>query len=149
MRPNGSPLGENSNSKSNDEFDVLEEATFKEETPKTEESFDEGTNKDRFNYVISYVPPLFFLLLFTDVERSEKLDKHLKQSLVLFTLFISLVIFFSVIWAGFLSRIITLIYIWAFAYLAFNAYNFKYIELPSEKEMMWFFDKYLFDKIKK
>ncbi len=139
---------ENSNSKSNDGFDVLEDTSVNE-TPKKEDSHTDETNKDRFNYVISYIPPLFFLLLFTDVERSEKLDKHLKQSLVLFTLFISLVIFFSVIWAGFLSRIITLIYIWAFAYLAFNAYNFKYIELPSEKEMMWFFDKYLFDKIKK
>lgn len=140
---------ENSNSKENDEFDVLENTSFAEETPKKEDQAEEGTNKDRFNYVISYIPPLFFLLLFTDVERSEKLDKHLKQSLVLFTLFLSIIIFFSIIWAGVISRLVTLMYIWAFAYLAFNAYNFKYIELPSEKEMMWFFDKYLFDKMKK
>ncbi len=139
---------ENSNSNTTDEFDVLENTSFKEETPKKDED-SEWTNKDRFNYVISYIPPLFFLLLFTDVERSEKLDKHLKQSLVLFTLFLSLVIFFAIFWIAFLGRLVSLVYIWAFAYLAFNAYNFKYIELPSEKEMMWFFDKYLFDKMKK
>jgi hypothetical protein len=86
----------NSDSTTNDEFDVLEDTSLND-TPKKEDFQEEGTNKDRFNYVISYIPPLFFLLLFTDVERSEKLDKHLKQSLVLFTLFLSLVIFFSII----------------------------------------------------
>lgn len=131
-------------SKQNDDFDVIENVSFDE---KNEEKID--TNKDRFNYVISYIPPLFFLLLFTDVERSEKLDKHLKQSLVLFTLCIALIIFFSILWIWFLGRLITLVYIGTFAYLAFNAYHSKYIELPSEKEMMWFFDKYLFDKMKK
>jgi hypothetical protein len=138
----------NSDSTTNDEFDVLEDTSLND-TPKKEDFQEEGTNKDRFNYVISYIPPLFFLLLFTDVERSEKLDKHLKQSLVLFTLFLSLVIFFSIIWVWFLGRLITLAYVWAFAYLAYSAYYFKYIEIPAEKEMMWFFDKYLFNKMKK
>lgn len=139
----------NSNSTINDEFDVLENTSLNETSKKEEFHEDEGTNKDRFNYVISYIPPLFFLLLFTDVERSEKLDKHLKQSLLLFTLFLSLVIFFAIFWIAFLGRLVTLAYVWAFAYLAYSAYYFKYIELPAEKEMMWFFDKYLFDKIKK
>lgn len=110
MQPNGSPLGENSNSKSNDEFDILEDTSINE-TPKKEDSHTDETNKDRFNYVISYIPPLFFLLLFTDVERSEKLDKHLKQSLVLFTLFLSLVIFFAIFDIAFLGRLVSLAYI--------------------------------------
>lgn len=124
------------NSKLNDDFDIIENTSFdkKEET--------ENTNKDRFNYVLSKIPLMFFLLLFTDVKRSTDLDKHIKQSLVLFVIFI----FSVIILAWFLSYLFFVWYIALSFYLAYNAYYFKYIELPWEKQVMEIVDKYIIKK---
>lgn len=124
------------NSKLNDDFDIIENTSFdkKEET--------ENTNKDRFNYVLSKIPLMFFLLLFTDVKRSADLDKHIKQSLVLFVIFV----FSVIILAWFLSSLFFVWYIALSFYLAYNAYYFKYIELPWEKQVMEIVDKYIIKK---
>lgn len=124
------------NSKLNDDFDIIENASF-DEKEKTE-----NTNKDRFNYVLSKIPLMFFLLLFTDVKRSTDLDKHIKQSLVLFVIFV----FSVIILAWFLSSLFFVWYIALSFYLAYNAYYFKYIELPWEKQVMEIVDKYIIKK---
>lgn len=124
------------NSKLNDDFDIIENTSF-DEKEKTE-----NTNKDRFNYVLSKIPLMFFLLLFTDVKRSTDLDKHIKQSLVLFVIFV----FSVIILAWFLSSLFFVWYIALSFYLAYNAYYFKYIELPWEKQVMEIVDKYIIKK---
>jgi len=77
------------NSKLNDDFDIIENASFDEKEEMV------NTNKDRFNYVLSKIPLMFFLLLFTDVKRSADLDKHIKQSLILFVIFVFSMIIFA------------------------------------------------------
>lgn len=92
-------------------------------------------NKDKFYYVMSYIPLLQFVFVFSDIKKSTQLKKHYNQWI---TLFITYFIAIFVLWI-FLPYAITKIVWYAYfvlaIYLAWNAYNGKYIHIPIVDEI--------------
>jgi len=85
------------------------------------------TNKQRFYFVLSYIPFLSFILFFKEINPKPKdLDKFKIQWLAIFVLFTITYFVLSIIW---LWKMLFFIYIFFSIFMWFNAYNWKYIEI--------------------
>lgn len=91
------------------------------------ENPDETTNRDKFLYVLSYIPFVNISLFFLEVNRPEKLQKFLQQWVTLFAIYIVVSILLGMIW-GVLASLFTLWYLGLTVYLASQAYQGNYIE---------------------
>lgn len=86
----------------------------------------EITNKDRFYFMISYIPFLQFWLLLNDMKKSDRLIRHLHQWIALFVVYVVGTIVFSLIG---LSWIWMLLYVGGVIYLSHKAYNWEYVKI--------------------
>lgn len=90
---------------------------------------EEITNKDRFNYVLSYVPFLNIFLLFNQKQSTKNEDqKYSRQWIALFLLYIVAFVISSIL-SFKLSFIITVLYVLIALFCATKAYNGMYVEI--------------------
>lgn len=88
----------------------------------------EITNKDKFYFVLSYIPFLNLILFFTEIKDEIKdLKKYKTQWLTIFIIYLVLLFIFSIIWIWWL---ITLLYICLVIFLSLKAYNLEYFDIP-------------------
>ncbi len=103
------------------------------ENEKNEEDL---TNKNKFYYVLAFIPFANLSILFLDIDKDELLKKFLTQWLTLLLVFIILnmiiIVFWFLLW--WFSWILSLIYFILSIFLAWNAFNWNYIDL-------WFIQK--------
>lgn len=85
------------------------------------------TNKDKFYYILSYIPVLNIYLYFSDINKSKKLSKYLNQWILFFTIYILFSILFMVIW--FPVLITTIIYILVIINFSKKSYDGNFIDL--------------------
>lgn len=86
----------------------------------------EITNKDRFYFVLSYIPLINIALLFLDLPKITNLQRYINQWVVLFLLYILLFILWLVFGLWFLF---TFLYIIFTLFLRVKAYNWEYVEI--------------------
>lgn len=100
-----------------------------------EEDDNKLQNKDKFYYVISYVPVIQLIFVFSDIHKSNQLKKHMNQWI---TLFITYLIAMLVLWIFLpysITKIVWMAYFLLALYLWANAYNGKYIHIPMVDEL--------------
>ena len=89
----------------------------------------ELTNKQKFYYVLAFVPFLNLATLFYDLEEDELLKKFVTQWLSLLWLYFVISIILALFWLWWLWKFLFLAYFILSIFLAWNAYNWHYIEL--------------------
>ncbi len=90
----------------------------------------ELNNKNRFYYVLAFIPFANLANLFVvDIQEDELLKKFTTQWLSLLWIYFVLSIILSFFWLLWLLKYIFLAYFLLSIYLAWNAYNWHYINL--------------------
>lgn len=94
------------------------------------------TNKDRFYFVLAYVPIINVILLFLTLPKINNLERHLRQWLVLFWLYILLFILGSIFHLWFLF---TFLYVFSILFFWAKAYSWEYVEIEFLEKIADFF----------
>ena len=90
----------------------------------------ELNNKNRFYYVLAFIPFINLANLFVvDIQEDELLKKFTTQWLSLLWIYFVLSIILSIFWLLWLWKYLFLVYFLLSIYLAWNAYNWHYIDL--------------------
>lgn len=102
----------------------------------TEEKKNEDvTNKERLYYVLAFIPFVNIAILFTEMERSDLLNKFINQWITILVLYFCSNIILGVLWLGFLIKFLWLIYMFGSLILAGKAYNGNYVSIPIIEEI--------------
>lgn len=100
-----------------------------------EDKEEELTNKERFLYVVCYIPFLNIGIFFLEMNRSQKLLKFLYQWVTLFWVYIVGSILLWIV-SGALMALFTLVYFWLIAFLSSKAYEWKYVEISALNQII-------------
>ena len=92
------------------------------------------TNKNKFYYVLAFIPFANLSILFLDIDKDELLKKFITQGLTLLLVFFVSSIILPIFWLWWLWKILFLAYFILSIFLAWNAFNWKYVDL-------WFVQK--------
>lgn len=97
------------------------------------------TNKQRFYFVLSYVPFLNFVLFFNEINPKPKdLDKFKNQWLAIFALFVMGYFVLSLIGLWTILFLTYLCFVW---FMSFKAYNWEYFEIEFIEKIIKNFKK--------
>ncbi len=94
-----------------------------------EKNKEELSNKNKFYYVLAFIPFVNLATLFYDLDNDELLKKFTTQGLFLFLIFFVLSIVLPLFWLWWLWKYLFLVYFFLSIYLAWNAYNWHYVDL--------------------
>ncbi len=89
----------------------------------------ELTNKNKFFYLLSFIPFANIAVLFQDIEEDELLKKFITQWITLLGIFMVFSIILPILWLWWLWKFLFIAYFFLSIFLAWNAYNWHYINL--------------------
>ena len=92
-------------------------------------------NKDKFYFVMSYIPFLQFIFVFSDIKKSSELKKHMNQWITLFVAYFISMLILWIFMPYAITKIVWYAYFGLAIYLAWNAYNGKFIYIPMVDEI--------------
>lgn len=86
---------------------------------------EDKSTKDNFKYSMCYIPLVAIIFFFTEKDRTEEFNKHVKYGIFLLLAYIILMFF---LWWAF-WWLLALVYVWISVFLWYKAYNWHHIEL--------------------